>query len=180
MGVGLATDAFSVSLANGLHEPNMTKKKTSLVAGVFAFFQCAMPMLGWIAVKTVVTKFASAEKLVPYIALVLLAFIGGKMIYEGVKGSEEESYKTGFASLIVQGVATSIDALSVGFAIESYVFSQALVYSLVIAAVTFLLCVIGVVIGKKFGTKFKGKATVFGGILLVLIGVEIFVKGVFF
>lgn len=182
MGVGLAMDAFSVSLANGLHEPNMSKKKTALIAGTFGFFQWAMPLLGWLLVKTVVQWFSSAEKVIPYLALVLLGFIGVKMIIEGIRGGDDddEPVKTGIVSLLVQGVATSIDALSVGFAIESYAFLQAFVYSAIIAVVTFIICVIGVFLGKKFGMRFKGKATIVGGIILVLIGLEIFIKGVFF
>lgn len=182
MGVGLAMDAFSVSLANGLHEPNMSKKKTALIAGTFGFFQWAMPLLGWLLVKTVVQWFSSAEKVIPYLALVLLGFIGVKMIIEGIRGGgdDDEPVKTGIVSLLVQGVATSIDALSVGFAIESYAFLQAFVYSAIIAVVTFIICVTGVFLGKKFGMRFKGKATIVGGIILVLIGLEIFIKGVFF
>ena len=89
MGLGLAMDAFSVSLANGLHEPQMKKGKTCLIAGTFGFFQFAMPMIGWLLVHTVVEQFRAFEKAVPYIALILLCFIGGKMIYEGVKNGNE-------------------------------------------------------------------------------------------
>ena len=181
MGVGLAMDAFSVSLANGLHEPTMSKRKTALIAGTFGLFQWAMPLIGWLLVKTVVQWFSSAEKIIPFLALALLGFIGVKMIVEGViGGNADEPVKTGIASLLVQGVATSVDALSVGFAIESYAFSEAFVYSAIIAVVTFIICVIGVFSGKKFGMRFKGKATIAGGIILVLIGLEIFIKGVFF
>ena len=182
MGVGLAMDAFSVSLANGLHEPTMPKRKSAAIAGTFAFFQWAMPLIGWLLVKTVVQWFSAAEKVIPYLALVLLGFIGIKMIVEGIrsKNEDDEPVKTGFWSLLVQGIATSIDALSVGFAIEQYAFLQAFVYSAIIAAVTFVICVIGVFLGKKFGLKFKGKATIVGGVILLLIGIEIFVKGVFF
>ena len=81
LGVGLAMDAFSVSLANGLDDPNMKKGKMCGIAGVFAFFQALMPMLGWICVHTIVEYFTSFEKFIPYIALVLLGFIGGKMLY---------------------------------------------------------------------------------------------------
>ena len=146
MGVGLAMDAFSVSLANGLHEPTMPKRKTALIAGTFGLFQWAMPLIGWLLVKTVVQRFSSAEKIIPFLALALLGFIGVKMIVEGVKGgnADDEPVKTGIASLLVQGVATSVDALSVGFAIESYAFSEAFVYSAIIAVVTFIICVIGV------------------------------------
>ena len=181
MGLGLAMDAFSVSLANGLHEPQMKKGKTCLIAGTFGFFQFAMPMIGWLLVHTVVEQFRAFEKAVPYIALILLCFIGGKMIYEGVKNGNEDDpkeVKTGAWGLFVQGVATSIDALSVGFTIGEYGIVKALVSAAIIAVVTFGVCVAGMLIGKKFGMKFREKATIAGGIILVIIGIEIFVRGI--
>lgn len=181
LGIGLAMDAFSVSLANGLNEPKMKKGRMCLIAGVFAFFQALMPMLGWVCVHTIVEVFGAFEGLIPWIALLLLCFIGGKMLFEGIKGGEEEeSKKTTIAALLVQGVATSIDALSVGFTIAEYDWFMALVCSLIIAAVTFGICTAGLIIGKKFGTKFSGKATLLGGAILIFIGVEIFVKNLFF
>lgn len=181
LGVGLAMDAFSVSLANGLNEPMMKKRKLCGIAGMFAFFQALMPMLGWVCVHTVLQYFQVFEKCIPWIALILLGFIGGKMLVEGIKNKAEEEGKIGLSlgALIVQGVATSIDALSVGFTIVGYSFIMALVCSLLIAAVTFVICVCGVVIGKRFGMKFSNKATVLGGVILILIGLEIFLTGVF-
>lgn len=182
LGVGLAMDAFSVSLANGLNEPKMKRRKMCGIAGVFAFFQALMPMLGWICVHTIVQYFKSFETLIPWIALLLLSFIGGQMLIEGIKNKDnhEEHGGVGFAALLVQGVATSIDALSVGFTISDYGFVMALVCSLLIAAVTFIICMAGLFIGRKFGTKLAGKASVLGGAILVFIGIEIWVTGVFF
>lgn len=182
LGVGLAMDAFSVSLANGLNEPKMKRGKMSLIAGVFAFFQFLMPMLGWICVHTIVEVFGAFEALIPWIALILLGFIGGKMLYEGIKGGDEDGghKETTFGALIVQGVATSIDALSVGFTIAEYDWLMALVCSLLIAVVTFVICTVGLIIGKKFGTKLAGKASILGGVILIFIGIEIFVSNVFF
>lgn len=179
LGIGLSMDAFSVSLANGLNEPNLTKRKTCLISGVFAFFQALMPMIGWICVHTIVNYFTAFEKFIPWIALALLLFIGTKMIVESLRGGEEEtSTKVGFSALLFQGVATSIDALSVGFTIAEYNFAAAIVAAIVIAAVTFCLCTIGVILGKKFGTKLSNKATIVGGVILILIGIEIFVTGI--
>ncbi len=182
LGVGLAMDAFSVSLANGLNEPKMKRGKMCGIAGVFALFQALMPMLGWICVHTIVQYFKSFEKLIPWIALGLLLFIGGKMLVEGIKNkdSEEEKVGVGLGALLVQGVATSIDALSVGFTISDYGFVMALVCSLLIAIVTFIICMAGLFIGRKFGTKLANKATILGGAILVFIGIEIWVTGVFF
>ncbi len=181
LGIGLAMDAFSVSLANGLNEPNMNGKKMSTIAGTFAFFQAFMPMIGWICVHTVVQYFKSFQQYIPWIALVLLLFIGGKMLIEGIlnKEKDEDHMSFGIAALILQGIATSIDALSVGFTISDYNLIMALVCSLIIALVTFFICIVGLAIGKKFGTKLSNKATILGGIVLIAIGVEIFITGVF-
>ena len=181
LGVGLAMDAFSVSLANGLNEPEMKKKKMCGVAGVFAIFQALMPMIGWICVHTVVQYFQAFEKFIPWIALVLLLFIGGKMLIEGIKNKDEEVEKpeVGLMALLVQGVATSIDALSVGFTIAEYGLVMAIVCAVIIAVVTFIICMAGLFIGKKVGTKLANKANIFGGIILIIIGLEIFITGVF-
>ena len=185
LGVGLAMDAFSVSIANALNEPDMKKSKMAGVAGTYAFFQFAMPMIGWICVHTIAQVFESFQKFIPWIALVLLLYIGGKMIIECVRGGEDEENgnagtKLGFGTLMIQGIATSIDALSVGFTISDYNTILAFVASVLIAAVTFVICVIGLLIGKKAGSKLTDKAEIVGGIILIGIGIEIFVKGVFF
>lgn len=180
LGVGLAMDAFSVSLANGLNEPNMKKSKTAAIAGTFAVFQAIMPLLGWFLITTVVQYFTILEKFIPYVALILLSYIGIKMIVEGVddKPEQVENKSLNFGALIVQGVATSIDALSAGFSMVEYTLVLSLVSVAIISAITFVICVIGVILGKKFGTVFAGKASLVGGIILIVIGLEIFIKGV--
>lgn len=179
LGVGLAMDAFSVSLANGLNEPSMKKKKMSGIAGIFAVFQFAMPMIGWVCVSTIARLFGVFEKFIPWIALILLGYIGGKMLYEGIvnKDSEEENAAVGIKGLLIQGVATSIDALSVGFTISNYSCIKALIACLLIGAVTFFICYVGLGIGKKAGTKLAGKAGILGGVILIAIGLEIFITG---
>ena len=179
LGIGLAMDAFSVSLANGLNEPAMRRRKMCLIAGVFGFFQALMPMTGWICVHTIVEHFRAFEKLIPWIALVLLGYIGGKMLIEGIRNRDnenEEASGVGFAALLVQGVATSIDALSVGFTIADYNLAMALTASLIIAAVTFLICLAGLKIGKTAGTRLAGRAGIVGGAILIFIGLEIFIS----
>lgn len=175
-------DAFSVSLANGLNEPGMKRGKSMLIAGTFAFFQALMPLIGWVCVHTIVETFSSFESFIPWIALTLLLFIGGKMLIDGITNKAEEEEKTGvgFGALMIQGVATSIDALSVGFTIADYEFPSALAAALIIAAVTFVICIAGLAIGRKFGTKLSNKAQILGGVILIGIGIEIFVTGVFF
>lgn len=180
MGVGLAMDAFSVSMANGLNEPDMKARKMLLIAGVFGGFQALMPLIGWVCVHTVVQYFKVFEKFIPWIAFALLLYIGGKMLIEGIKNQDnDETAGVGLGALLVQGIATSIDALSEGFVIAEYNWQAAIAAALIIAAVTFVICVFGVFIGKKFGTVLSNKAQIFGGIVLIIIGVEIFVTGIF-
>lgn len=176
LGVGLAMDAFSVSLANGLNEPCMKTHKVCGVAGIFSAFQFAMPMIGWICVSTIAQLFGAFEKLIPWIALILLGFIGVKMILESGKNAcAGEKPAVGFSALLAQGVATSIDALSVGFTISDYNLLEALICCLMIGVVTFFICVAGIFIGKKAGTKLAGKAGILGGSILIFIGLEIFI-----
>ena len=177
LGVGLAMDAFSVSLANGLNDPGMRRGQMARIAGTFAFFQFIMPVIGWLCVRTVAQAFEAFQRAVPWIALALLGTIGGKMLWEGISHRDPgESGAVGGGTLLMQGVATSIDALSVGFTIEQYGWPQALAASLVIAAVTFVICAAGLRIGRKFGTRLAGKASILGGAILIAIGLEIFIK----
>jgi len=178
LGVGLAMDAFSVSVANGLHEPKMRVEKICGIAGVFAFFQALMPMIGWICVHTLLQYFQVFERFIPWIALILLTYIGGKMLLEGRKKEEEkEQEKLTRTVLIIQGIATSIDALSVGFTIADYDFPMAFICAMIIAAVTFIVCIGGVLTGRTVGNRYSANASVFGGIILIVIGLEIFLQG---
>ena len=182
LGAGLAMDAFSVSLANGLNEPEMTQKRMCGIAGGFSLFQWLMPMIGWICVHTIVMYFKTFEKCIPWIALILLLFIGGKMVFEGIRSRREDEdireVRVGPAALLVQGTATSIDALSVGFAIAEYAFFMALTSAVIIGIITFVICCIGLAIGKRFGTRLAGRASILGGMILIGIGIEIFITGV--
>ena len=154
LGAGLAMDAFSVSVANALANPQMKKRKMLTISGVFGIFQFVMPLIGWLCVKTVVNYFKAFEKFIPYIALILLVYIGVKMIFDSIRQNEDsEPVSLGAGTLIVQGIATSIDALSVGFTIEKYSFTSALVSCLIIFAITFAICLAGLIIGKNVGNK---------------------------
>lgn len=181
LGAGLAMDAFSVSMANGLNEPCMKKGRMCAIAGVFSFFQFLMPLIGWFCVHLFLQYFEAFEKFIPWIALFLLSFIGGKMLIEGLRKKGEDSCEAravGVAALLLQGVATSIDALSVGFTISSYDSLMAFIACLIIAVVTFFICLGGLFIGKKFGTKLENKASLLGGGILIVIGLEIFLTGI--
>ena len=216
LGVGLAMDAFSVSVVNGLKDPKMSLKRTLIIAGTYGFFQALMPMTGWLLVHTILETFQKVAPFIPWIGAGLLFFLGGKMIFEAVKEhlekktaedrgsfdpSEEEkelfgegktkekvenpveqsavevledgTEKLSVGPLMLQGVATSIDALSVGFAIASYNAFQAGTAAVIIAVVTFIICILGLKIGKKIGEKVTSAATILGGVILILIGLEI-------
>lgn len=206
LGVGLAMDAFAVSMTNGLNEPKMRIGKAVLIALMFALFQLMMPMIGWVCVTLVADSFTQFVDWVPFIALALLLIIGGKMLIEGIKhckeaksnanegeheqGATENSVKTTVkrltvVALLAQAVATSIDALSTGFSLveitdDANPWWQALIAASIIGIVTFGISLAGVFIGKKFGDKLGSKAEIVGGVILIAIGIEIFVSGVFF
>ena len=208
LGVGLAVDAFAISIANGISKPDAKCRYVMKVTAVYAFFQFAMPMIGWVMVHEAAKALSVFNKLVPWIALVLLAFLGGRMILEGVrcgksrakvcsdsgmvkasdtevcskaavsKASETQPAELTGMTLFMQGVATSIDALSTGFTISSYDAEAAIVCSSIIAAVTWIMCFIGMRIGAKVGELFSAHAAIVGGVILVIIGIEVFAKDV--
>ncbi len=182
LGLGLSMDAFSVSIVNGLNEPNMRKKKAVLIAAVYAFFQAIMPLAGWFLTHSFLTVFTMFEPVIPWIALALLLFIGIKMILTGRAPDEQSETDSSICLsgrlLVMQGLATSIDALSVGFTIAGYGVASALVCSLIIAVVTFAVCLTGVLIGKRAGVILAGKANIMGGAVLIAIGLEIFLTGI--
>lgn len=180
LGIGLAMDAFSVSVANGLNETKMKQGKMLVISLCFGIFQFAMPMIGFLCVHYLLKEFESFQKYIPWIALLLLLYIGGKMIIEAIKNDEDEKPAVGVIGLIIQGIATSIDALSVGFTIAKYDIKLALIESIIIGITTSIISYIGIIIGKKFGNKYSKYASIIGGIILVGIGIEIFIKGVFF
>ncbi len=179
-------DAFSVSVANGLKYSDtgssVDRARLGRVPLCFAFFQFAMPMIGWFCVYHIVEAFSAFRPFIPWIALALLLFIGGQMILESLKGDlvEEEEAHAGLSlgALLVQGIATSIDALSVGFTISDYSGSQAFAASMIIAVVTWVICLAGVTAGTRLGPKLAGKSGLLGGTILILIGIKVFVEGV--
>ena len=197
LGIGLAMDAFSVSITNGLREPGMKRKRMLFISGTYAFFQFIMPVTGWFLVRRATDVFSFLEPAIPWTALILLSVIGGKMFAEGIaqiirdrnkaeagedKDTEEgaEGFKpVSLPELAGQGVATAIDALSVGLTTEKYSLPAAFGSALIIAAVTWVICMAGLKLGKVFGMKLAHRGAVVGGAILVGIGVEIFVRGVF-
>lgn len=191
LGVGLAMDAFSVSIADGLLEPDMRRSRRWTIAGIFAFFQFIMPVIGWFCVHALASRFEMFQKAVPWIALVLLLYIGGKMLIESIQQIRDKQNQNSVVSetvaatarltaptLLLQGIATAIDALSVGFAISGYGWMQALVCAIIIAIVTYFICTIGLHIGRKASEKLSSKAGILGGCILIFIGIEIFIRGI--
>lgn len=174
LGLGLSMDASAVSMTNGMNQPKMKIKKIIFIAFIFGLFQGVMPLLGYFAGSVFVNILASVT---PWIALILLVAIGGKMIYDGIKKeSTENRNMITIKSVLIQGVATSIDALAVGLVFIGKNVQYAINTAIIIMVVTFAVSLISILIGKKFGTIFENKAQVFGGIILVIIGLKIFIE----
>ena len=182
-GVGLAMDAFSVSLADGLNEPEMKRRRMCLIAGTYAGFQTAMPLIGYFLVRGMATAFAAFRPWIPWIALALLLYLGGKMLIEGLRKPKPDEdppapSRLHGASLLLQGVATSIDALSVGFTTAELPWTHAATQAAMIGAITFVICIGGLLLGRAVGMKLARKASILGGVILIAIGIEIFVTGI--
>jgi len=191
LGLGLAMDASAVSMANGFSYPKLKLRKIFLIAIIFGLFQGIMPLIGYF-VGFAVLKYI--EDFIPWIALIILGYLGIKMIVDGVVDSKEnnsdknsknienvckcENKELCFKLLFTQAIATSIDALSVGLTIADYTIKNAIIAAVCITVVTFIASFIAVFLGKKFGTKLGNKAIIIGGIILIIIGLEIFITGI--
>lgn len=176
LALGLAMDAAAVSAVNGFTEPHMPIWKVLLMAFFYGSFQGFMPMIGY-AAGSIVVDFVS--NVIPYIALVLLAILGGKMLYDGIKGEDgDDEIREGVTikMLLIQAVATSIDALSIGIVFVEDSVWEALIQSSIIAVITFFISIAALFIGKRFGTYLNDKAQIVGGIILIAIGLKIFIE----
>ncbi|MCD8077521.1 MAG: manganese efflux pump MntP family protein [Lachnospiraceae bacterium] len=176
LGTGLAMDAFSVSLADGLHEPRMERRKVLFIAGLFAGFQFLMPLTGWACLHTILETYRVFAIWIPRIAPFLLLCLGADMIHEKNSCEVLSPPRTDLRRLLTQGTATSVDALSAGFTLADCELPAALTCCLIIAAVTFLLCLGGLQLGRRFGTKLSGRASLLGGAILVFLGVRLFLE----
>ncbi|WP_294346377.1 manganese efflux pump MntP family protein [uncultured Clostridium sp.] len=173
--VGLSMDAFAVAVCKGLNMKKIDYKQAIIIALFFGGFQGLMPLIGWILGKQFESYITSIDH---WIAFGLLAFIGVQMIIEAIKGDDEEKEQSSeikIKELIALAIATSIDALAVGI---TFAFLQASIIPSIslIAIITFILSIVGVVIGNKFGAKYKSKAELAGGVVLVLIGLKILLE----
>ena len=187
LGVGLAMDAFSVSLANGLNEPKMRLRKVLTISGIFALFQAMMPLIGWVAISGFLELFNKFKPIIPWVSFILLCFIGGKMLVESIRsdGEDNEKAKTlTIGALFVQAIATSIDALTAGinlakdYNLEQYPY--VILSVSIIAVLTMAICFCGVKLGQKMGTKLSNKAGILGGGVLIFLGLKIFVTDILF
>ncbi|SDM88610.1 manganese efflux pump MntP family protein [Acetanaerobacterium elongatum] len=181
MSIGLAMDAFAVSVSNGMCVAKMRLKQALIFAFAFGLAQGIMPCIGWLAGQV----FASyIQQIDHWVALILLSFIGVKMIVETIKelrNPKEECPAGGISAktIFIQAVATSIDALAVGVSLAAM--NVDIIYAAaMIAGVTFVICLAGAYLGKSVGRLLKDKAEIFGGVVLILLGIKIFIEDVFF
>ena len=177
-GIALAMDAFAVSICKGIKMPRIRKSHIVIIALFFGGFQMLMPLIGWLLGSQFVQYISKFDH---WIAFALLAFIGVKMAIESFKHEEEDcckcDSKLDLKELVVLAIATSIDALAVGITFALYPDINILPSISIIGIVTFVICAGGVVIGHKFGAKFKSKAELLGGIVLVIIGLKLLIEG---
>ena len=177
-GIALAMDAFAVSICKGIKMPKLRKSQIVIIAVFFGGFQMLMPLIGWLLGSQFVQYISKFDH---WIAFALLAFIGVKMAIESFKHEEEDcckcDSKLDLKELVVLAIATSIDALAVGITFALYPDINILPSISIIGIVTFIICAGGVVIGHKFGAKFKSKAELLGGIVLVIIGLKLLIEG---
>ena len=173
IGVGLSMDAFAVSICKGLSMGKLRWRQGFVIAAFFGGFQAAMPLIGWALGHQFERYITSVDH---WIAFVLLGYIGGKMIWDAFHG-EEDACPAGFdlRELTMMAVATSIDALAVGI---TFAFLQVDILPAVglIGLTTFVISLGGVWIGHRFGSRYKDKATLAGGVILCLIGLKILLE----
>ena len=171
--VGLSMDAFAVSICKGLNMRKLNYKHTFIIAAFFGGFQGLMPLIGWILGKQFEQYITDFDH---WIAFILLGFIGGQMIYESLKKDNEKcdiDENLDIKGLFILAIATSIDALAIGITFALIPNTNILTSITLIGIITFGLSVIGVIIGNKFGARFKSKAEFAGGLILILIGTKI-------
>lgn len=177
IGVALAMDAFAVSICKGLAMNKMNYKKAIIIALFFGFFQAIMPLFGYFLGNAFAKSIAAIDH---WIAFILLGLIGMNMIKEA-RSQEEECFDDTLKirDLIMLSIATSIDALAVGITFAFFKVSI-LMAILIIGVITFIICIIGVKIGNVFGERYKSKAELVGGIILIIMGFKILIEHLFF
>lgn len=177
LGVALSMDAFAVSVCKGLGMKKINYGQALIIAGFFGGFQALMPLLGWLLGSRFEQLIESFDH---WVAFVLLLFIGGKMIFDVIRGGDDDEDEScsrfDIKELFVMAIATSIDALATGIVLAIEPDTNIWSSIAIIGSITFVICIAGVIIGNKFGSRFKDKASIAGGIILILIGVKILLE----
>ena len=178
LGLGLAMDAFAISITNALKE-DIKKKKMILIALTYGIFQGIMPLIGYLFSYSL-KDFKWFVRIIPLIGFIILMILGIKMIIESKKEEEDDVKKLSIKVLFIQAIATSIDALSCGIGIDNTIDAtrmyQVFIGIGIIVLVTFIICMIGLLIGKKLKGTFKNKSQIFGGIILIIISLKILIE----
>lgn len=178
IGVGLAMDAFAVSICKGMNMKKIDYRQSFFIALFFGGFQALMPLIGWL-LGTQFEKYITSFD--HWIAFILLGYIGGKMLWDAIRGDEDEdscggSERAFFIELTVLAVATSIDALAVGITLALLPGTSIWLSISTIGIVTFIISFCGVVIGNRFGARFQRVSQIAGGAILILIGLKILLE----
>lgn len=180
----LSMDAFSIALTDGMCQTDIDHKEAGFIASTYGFFQMAMPLIGWFGVSRLAQVFEGLSSIFPLISFVLLTYIGISMIRESSKSQEDQEKKEGqcdlriltFSTIIFQALATSLDALSVGFTIGHLQINQAFLICTIIGILTFVNSFIGIQLGKKIGNKLASRAYTIGGLILIFIGIRLLIS----
>lgn len=178
LAIGLGVDSFSISLINGMTYQGKNRKILIEQSLIFALCQGIMPFIGYIALVYFSSKLLIIKEIAPYISLILLAYLGIKLIIESRKNElvDNASNNLSFSIFLLQGIATSIDAISCSFSMISLSLNDALIEILIITIITYLMCYIAIHIGKEIGNRIEKYSKVIGGIVLILIGIIIFIR----
>ena len=177
LGITLALDAFSVSMVYGAKYQKLNLGYSLIIVLTFGILQTLMPFISWSLIHYLSEKILIISKISPYISLILLTYIGIKMIIN--KDDEDKVNDINYSAVLMAGIATSIDALSVGFTFSNYNFNVVIVEVIIIGLITSIICLIGVYLGKRGGYLLGKKVPTIGGIVLILVGIKIFISGVF-
>lgn len=178
LALGLGVDSFSISLVNGISYPSNNKKNQLVQSLIFGICQSIMPFTGYILLVYFSNKLTIITTISPYISLVLLSYLGIKLIFESFKNEDikEKNDKLTISTLILQGVATSIDAVSCSFSMINLSMFEAVLEIIIIGIITVILSYIALNLGKEIGKKVEKYSQIIGGVILILIGIILFIK----
>ena len=183
LGVGLSMDAFSTSVVNVVSFPESKGTKAVRCASMYMLFQFVFFMLGWAIIHAVATRFKILYYFMPWLALLFLLRSAWSLIVDGVISLDEDKVQDAeldFKEVTIQGIMSSLDALSMGFVTAYFSFKAALVAGIIVGAITFFISIYGFCAGEKLGVRVTGKTAIIGGLILAAIGIKIVVEFIFF